>query len=163
MKKHTCPDHFKKKHYKRLKTSPLKSSIGSHTISSLGKQEPANKKIIATKASKSLREAYKELFLPLLIDVFQLRQIISNHKTLKQEEITLGKVNKSPQEVLEKLKQMQQDIEESKRWCDGVILQIERGIADAKETLELIEEGRKKTGSGKKLLLKLLRFFKLRK
>lgn len=158
--------HFKKKTYKKLTNSPLKSSIGSHTISSLGK-ETSCKKIIPTKASKGIRDAFKETFLPLLIDVFELRQIIDNHKTAQEKEVVLGKVNKSPKEIIERLEQIGQDVKESKRWCEGVILQIEQGISEAKETLKLIEQSpqptqkaRHKAKSFFAHLLKIARFGK---
>ncbi|PCI77954.1 hypothetical protein COB21_01995 [Candidatus Aerophobetes bacterium] len=159
-------DQFKKKRYKKLTESPLKAFIGPDTIASINKTAVTNKKIIATKASKGLRDAFKELFLPLLIDVFELRQIINNHKSLTKEDFTLGKINKSPQEILSRLEQMQQDIKESRRWCEGVILQIEHGIKDAKETLEIIEHDRqnllKKQHKAKTFFLSLLKKVKAR-
>ena len=158
------PPQFKKKSYKRLSTSPLKTSISSKTLSSMH-QESSGKKIIPSKASKGIRDAFKETFLPLLIDVFELRQIIDNHKTLQEEDIVLGKVSKSPREIIERLEQMQEDIIESKRWCEGVILQIERGISDAKEALHLIEQSStpspKARSKARNFFLRLLKMAKL--
>lgn len=52
----------------------------------------------------------------------------------------IGKVSKTPQEILSHLEQLQQDIEESQRWSNGVILQIAKGIDEAKEALEMIQK-----------------------
>ena len=38
---------------------------------------------------------------------------------------------------------MQADILEAQRWCDGVILQIAKGIEEAKKALILLEEEEK--------------------
>ena len=74
-------------------------------------------------------------FLPLLIDVFELRQMIDNYKSNSSESI-----EKSPQQILERLEELQGDIEETQRWCDGVILQIAKGIKEAKDALDEKEE-----------------------
>jgi hypothetical protein len=51
-----------------------------------------------------------------------------------------GKISKTPQEILAQLKQMQHDIEESQRWCNGVILQISKGVEEAQEALDLMKQ-----------------------
>jgi len=144
---------FHKKVYRKLDSSPFSESI---TLSRLpSDSEP--KKIIPSSATKGLREDFKKTFLPLLIDVFELRQMIDNYKTQMQESgtIQIEMVSKSPQEILERLEQLQKDIEESQRWCNGVILQIAKGIDEAKEALTLVHE---KKGVG--FLKRLLRKFK---
>jgi len=144
---------FHKKIYRKLDSSPFSESI---TLSRLpSDSEP--KKIIPSSATKGLREDFKKTFLPLLIDVFELRQMIDNYKTQMHESgtIEIEMVSKSPQEILERLEQLQKDIEESQRWCNGVILQIAKGIDEAKEALTLVH---KKKGVG--LLKRLLRKFK---
>lgn len=99
------------------------------------------KKIIPTIAHSGLREEFKKTFLPLLIDVFELRQMIDTYKMHKNAPKLgyMGKVSKTPQEILKQLEQLQEDIEESQRWCNGVILQIAKGIGEAKEALEIIQ------------------------
>jgi len=144
---------FHKKVYRKLDSSPFSESITLSRPPS--DSEP--KKIIPSSATKGLREDFKKTFLPLLIDVFELRQMIDNYKTQMQESgtIQIEMVSKSPQEILERLEQLQKDIEESQRWCNGVILQIAKGIDEAKEALTLVHE---KKGVG--LLKRLLRKFK---
>ncbi|MCH9630942.1 MAG: hypothetical protein S4CHLAM37_09530 [Chlamydiia bacterium] len=124
--------------------SKLHSSFFSHfTVKSLKtEKQTSKKKIIPTTAQSGLREEFKKTFLPLLIDVFELRQMIETYKMQKKspELECIGKVSKTPQEILNNLKQLQQDIEESQRWCSGVILQISKGIEEAKEALEMIQK-----------------------
>ena len=105
---------------------------------SLGKQaEAPKKKIIPSSAHSSLREQFKKIFLPLLIDISELRLKLENYKLDR----TSGRVlpanqeEMSPEEILNKLKSLQDDIEESRRWCEGVISQIERGISETKDLL----------------------------
>jgi len=143
---------FKKKVYRKLDTSPLSESISLSKMAPQG--EP--KKIILSMATKGLREEFKKTFLPLLIDVFELRQSIDNYKSQVQSShpIQAEKISESPQEILNRLEQLQRDIEESQRWCDGVILQIAKGIEEAKEALALVN-GEKKKGLLKRLLRKI--------
>ena len=71
--------------------------------------------------------------------------MIDNYKSNSAEEI-----EKSPQQILEKLEELQGDIEETQRWCDGVILQIAKGIEEAREAL-----GEKEENLFKRLLRKI--------
>jgi hypothetical protein len=124
-----------KKTYSQLHSSPF----SDHFKPSNTPHEP-RKKIIPTIAHSGLREEFKKTFLPLLIDIFELRQMIDTYKIQQQSPKLryFGKVSKTPQEILIQLKQMQLDIEESQRWCEGVILQISKGIREAQEALELL-------------------------
>ena len=127
---------FKKKVYRKLETSPIASSIKPDSPST-SNDSGSQKKIISTHAMSGLREKYKKTFLPLLIDVFELRQMIDNYKTQKETPlIPIDKASKSPEEIVQRLEELQKEIEESQRWCDGVILQISKGIKDARETLQ---------------------------
>lgn len=92
-------------------------------------KEECTKKIIPSHAQNGLREEFKRTFLPLLIDVFELRQMIQAHDPFDQK-------NKSPEEILKRLQSIQSDIEESMRWCNGVIAQISKGIEEAKALLD---------------------------
>ncbi len=143
---------FKKKVYRKLDASPLSDSI------SLSKMAPSGqpKKIIPSSATKGVREDFKKTFLPLLIEIFELRQSIDNTKTeLQLENATPSEgFSKSPQEILNRLEQLQKDIEESQRWCDGVILQISKGIEEAKQALNILN-GEKEDGLLKRLLKKM--------
>ncbi|MCH9613202.1 MAG: hypothetical protein SP1CHLAM54_01990 [Chlamydiia bacterium] len=126
---------FNKKVFEKLESSPL-----GENISPSQEKGKTPKKIIATKAVANLREEFKKTFLPLLIDVFELRQLIENYKMKQEGDPFIGKISKSPKEILEQLEAMQETIEESVRWSTGVILQISKGIDEAKEALEFIKE-----------------------
>jgi|GEM_PF-929595 len=126
-----------KKVYSHLFTSPFsdrfKPSISSCT---------SEKKIVVTTLHCGLREEFKKMFLPLLIDIFELRQLIDTYKLQKQSRSFqhLGKASKTPEEIMVKLREMQADIEESQRWCDGVIRQIAKGIQEAQETFDYVQK-----------------------
>lgn len=125
-----------KKIYSQLHASPFADQFKPSQTSS----SESRKKIIPTLAHNGLREAFKKTFLPLLIDIFELRQMIDTYKIHNQSPQLryFGKVSKTPQEILSQLQQIQKDIEESQRWCEGVILQIAKGITEAQEALNLI-------------------------
>lgn len=154
---------------KEKKYSKLKSSSLFHFFNSSSQSE-SPKKLVATKAQPGLREDFKKTFLPLFIEVFELRQMIETYKTHKTspELSYFGKVSKTPQEILKQLKQLQNDIEESQRWCSGIILQISKGLSEAKEALELLESRQEKSFSSQsppktgffKKLLKNLGFYR---
>lgn len=103
--------------------------------------------------NKKLRDSFKKTFLPLLIDVIELRQLVQNHKT-KDPKDTVGK---TPKEILEKLERLQGEIEESKKWCEGVILQISKGIEEAKAALNNPSIKNESPSSTKSFFKKLLR------
>jgi hypothetical protein len=125
-----------KKTYSHLHESPFAARFQPSKASS----PEGRKKIIPTLAHSGLREAFKKTFLPLLIDIFELRQMIDTYKIHNQSPQLryFGKVSKTPQEILTQLQLIQQDIEESQRWCEGVIGQIAKGIKEAQEALALI-------------------------
>lgn len=104
-------------------------------------QKRPHKKIVPTSRISGMREEFKKTFLPLLIDVFELRQMIESHKSMAKNHLpfTLHPPKKSPQEILDRLRELQKEIEESQRWCDGVVCQIAKGIEEAKEALQFIE------------------------
>jgi len=121
-----------KKNYSHLHTSLFRSQFKPSSSDAI-----ARKKIIPTLANSGLRDVFKKTFLPLLIDIFELRQMIDTHKLHQQSPQFhhFDKISKTPQEILSQLTQMQKDIEESKRWCEGVIMQITKGIEEAQEAL----------------------------
>lgn len=142
---------FRKKVYSKLDSSPLSGSIPPPSSFAAS---AAPKKIIPTSATKGLREDCKKTFLPLLIDVFELRQMIENYKSQAESPLPIGKVTQSPHEILESLEQLRCDIEETMRWCEGVLLQISKGFEEASEAFEMIEEKDSEQGLLKKLLKK---------
>ena len=147
--------------HKNDKTNKIRKKVYDrmyhNSISALNAdKEKKKKRIIPTTKLNNLREQFKQTFLPLLIDVFELRQMIKLHKspTLAQIE----KPTQSPQEIIDRLSELQADMEESQRWMQGVISQISKGIEDAKEALQLIEGSpeinRPNAKTGKKSLWK---------
>ncbi len=145
---------LKKKVYKKLDASPFAASIASDSLSALAKsQQSPQKKIIPSSASNGLREDFKKIFLPLLIDVFELRQMIENCEKEKDISALMKKISRSPEEILSRLEELQNAIEEAQRWCDGVIVQIAKGIQEAKQTLADLP---KKTRPKKSSLIKRL-------
>lgn len=120
------------KNYKQLDNSPLKEAITSKSFSSFTK---SNKKIIPSNAIGGLKETLKKTFLPLLIDVFELRQMIATHQSQKQSPIPIGKVTKPPEKIHQELTAVLQDIQETKRWCEGVELQVTRALDETQEVL----------------------------
>ena len=102
----------------------------------------SGKKIIPGKTSDSLREQFKKTFLPLLIEVSQLRITLEGYRLEKVSGrlIKTGEMGRSPKEILGHLKQLQHDVIETRRWCEGIIGQIERGIDETKELLQFLGE-----------------------
>ena len=137
----TTSSPFNKKVFSKLDSSPLASKIGVKNPDVNTPKGPG-KKIIFTSPKSGVREEFKRTFLPLLIDVSELRQMIENYKAQKDQPnlLSLGKLSKTPEEVLKELESMQTDIKEAQRWCSGVVLQISQAITEAKEALAPIEE-----------------------
>jgi hypothetical protein len=125
---------FRRKVYERMYTDSISLLKAD--------QEKPKKKIIPTSTKNGLREDFKKTFLPLLIDVFELRQRIQNYKVKRTTSSFFSSDSSSiqPREILKRLQELQKEIEESQRWCEGVILQISKGIEEAKEALQFIEE-----------------------
>jgi hypothetical protein len=125
-------------------------------------EKTSPKKIVPSTKISGIREEFKKVFLPLLIDVFELRRSAQNFKIKSKSLFLEEKEIKGPDEILKKLQELQIDIEESRRWCEGVILQIQKGIDEAKEALQFIEGmGDKVDSEEKKSSLKkrLVKFF----
>lgn len=126
-----------KKIYSQLFSSPFAEHLKPSSSPFFG-----HKKIVPTIAHSNMREDFKKLFLPLLIDIFELRQMLNNYK-IRIEHPDLypfEKNEKKPSEIMQQLRQIQLEIEESQRWCHGVIVQITKGIAEAQETLQKLEK-----------------------
>ena len=125
----------KPKTYSHISQSPFSEHLRPGSI------PQGSKKIIPSVARHSLREDFKKTFLPLLIDIFELRQMLETIRLTRQspEFRSFGKISKSPQEIVFQLTSMQQEIEEAQRWGDGVVSQISKGIEEAQETLHLLK------------------------
>lgn len=143
--------HFQKKVYTKMPHATLGKTITPHSFVPSNAEATA-KKTISFPMNKGMREEFKKTFLPLLIDVFELRQMIESHKMKQQTPILFpeGKVGKSPREILERLQELQGEIEESQKWCEGVIKQISRGIDEAKEALQYLDNEKPETPPRKK-------------
>lgn len=127
---------FHKKVYSKLSDSPLGDALHEN----VHKRRETGKRIVPSSPLSGRREEFKSSFLPLLIDVFELRQMIKNHKQAENgSPIPLGKLSKTPEEVLQQLESMQNEVEEAQRWFDGVILQVSKGVEEAKEVLGISE------------------------
>lgn len=115
-------------------------TLASLSLKDAPSSKPLKKKIVHTRSQKSLRELFKKTFLPLLIDISELRLKLEDYKLQK----TSGRIfqmkdfESGPEEILERLEQLQDDISETRRWCEGVITQIERGIDETQELLEFL-------------------------
>ena len=130
----SVPKGFRKKVYTKLTTSELTGRV-SDSISQIS--EAKGTKIIPTQVSSTLRGGFKQLFLPVLIDIFELRQSVANCKNQAEYEKMFEKSldTKCPEQILEKLQMIQKQVEEAKNWCDSVTLQLGKGICEAKELL----------------------------
>ncbi|MDX8431295.1 MAG: hypothetical protein SNF33_05790 [Candidatus Algichlamydia australiensis] len=146
---------FQKKTYSKLDRSPL----GTALHKSVHKKSETEKRIIPSSPKGGRREDFKSSFLPLLIDVFELRQMIENHKQMENgSPIPLGKLSKTPQQVLEQLESMQDEVEEARRWFDGVILQISKGISEAQEVLGMNKKENEEEKESTSLLKRILQW-----
>ena len=103
-------------------------------VAPFAQAEPA-KKIIATKVTKDLLETYRKTFLPLLIEVFELRQSLSTHKLHSEspELKHLGKVHQTPEEILTRLEEIHDNVQETLLWCNGTIKQVQKALEEAKQ------------------------------
>jgi hypothetical protein len=115
---------FKKKVYRKLDASPLSGNI----IPTMQSSKEPPKKIVPSTEGMGLREKFKKTFLPLLIEVFELRQMIDNY-----ELGAMKTVEKSPEEIINHLEELQKNIEEIERWSEGVSSQIKKGLEAARE------------------------------
>jgi hypothetical protein len=154
---------FQKKVYTRLSSSDISPLFSKESINSL-KDPLEPKKIIATSVSHTLREEFKRTFLPLLIEVFELRQTIQNFKNPSNfPPFASKKPLSSPKEILKRLEALQNEIEETKRWCEGVVLQISKGVDEAREALKDPETPKpleSQTEKPKHFISRLLKLFK---
>jgi hypothetical protein len=118
---------FRRKVYEKMYQSSMSSLQAD--------RERAPKRIVPTSRLSGLREEFKKTFLPLLIDVFELRQKIRAHKARINSKLLtqVEEKNDCPQKILDRLIALQAEMEESQRWCQGIIQQISKGIEEAKE------------------------------
>ena len=130
---------LRKKIYSKLTVSPLRGAVEVSTDSS------STKKIVATKFVSRLQEEFKQTFVPLLIEVFKLRQLTENYQREKEGDPFVTQLTKSPEEILRHLEEMKETIEEAKRWHEGVLSQVSRGIEETKAIITFLEEPRQRS------------------
>ncbi|MCI5052546.1 MAG: hypothetical protein MRY21_05355 [Simkaniaceae bacterium] len=124
----TVPPGFRRKVLK-LDKSPIKQpEIHGHT--------KTDKQIIPTQSKSSFRDRHRELYLPILIQVFELRGKLDQ---LRSPDPLTGP-SESAATILEKLTSLETEISESRRWCDGVILQLSKALEEARKLLPEEEE-----------------------
>ena len=125
------PDGFRKKVYTKLSVSELSSKL-SESIAHA--RSPSLRKITASEVTPSVRSKFKEIFLPLLIDIFELRQTTENYKNqlFSEELIHKAVLKQPPEEILQNLQSIQAQVLEAKNWCDSVLLQLSKATDEAK-------------------------------
>jgi hypothetical protein len=153
---------FQKKVYTRLSKSDLASLNPKESINQLT-DSLSQKKIIATTIGNNIREEFKKNFVPLLIEVFELRQSINNYKNQQDHPFSLNQTPNSLKEITNRLEILQKEIEETKRWCESVSLQIAKGLQEATNSENQSYISEKKDSftnlKSKFFLKKLLRLF----
>ena len=125
---------LKKKIYSKLTVSPLRGTACVSTDAS------SNKKIIATKLTSRLQEEFKQTFVPLLIEVFKLRQLTETYQRATEGDPFITQLTTSPEEILKQLEEMKETLEEAKRWHEGVLSQVTRGLEETRSLLQFIEQ-----------------------
>ncbi len=154
------PHGFQKKVYKRLSESDL-ASIHPKTSIHLFDEASPHKKIIASTLSPNIREEFKKTFVPILVEIFELRQMIGNKKNRKEAGLPLFKKTVPLDEMIARLELLQKEIEETKRWCEGVSLQISKGLQEAKESQDEPEKASLTAEiHSKNFIKKILKFLK---
>lgn len=120
-----------KKIFTKLNAS---SQTFTDTIEKANVAKKEAKKISVTlRGKKGIHDEVKNSLLPLLIEVYELRQILENRKLQKNSPLYIP--HKSPNEILAHLLSLHKDIEEAQKWCDGITLQIKKAIKEAEDLL----------------------------
>lgn len=130
--------HLSKKVYTKLNNETLHKIENIEISSDMSNVSKLDKtRVLKESSTGPLRDQFKKIFLPLLIDVLELRQSIDNFNLSSCNDLfsKIGKKAKSAEDILSDLENLQEQIEESKRWHDGIICQITRSIQEAKACL----------------------------
>jgi uncharacterized small protein (DUF1192 family) len=163
-KKENNYPNYQKKIYTRLSKSDLSSLNPKEALNPL--QEPMKqKKIVATTISQNIREEFKKTFVPILVEVFELRQQITNHLNQDDGNQLFSHSTLSINEITARLNLLKKEIEETKRWCEGVQLQIEKGLIEAQKSPACQAEPHRekiKVFKPKQLIKKLMAYLKSR-
>lgn len=93
-----------------------------------------SKKLVAARIENSIRIVLQRTFVPLLIEIFELRQAIDNLYLKKQDPKNLlcEKMVKTPEEILSRLEEIRENVAETLRWSEGLMLQIEKNLEEIK-------------------------------
>lgn len=116
----TVPNGFKRKVLK-LDKSP----IDAPKIEAPGE---CKKRIVPTKSGSTFRDKHREIYLPILIQVIELRGKLEQMKNPDP----LSDSSECPEQILGKLELLESDIIEAQRWCEGVVLQLGKAMEEAR-------------------------------
>jgi hypothetical protein len=152
------PLNYQKKVFTRLTHSDLSAINPQKTLHAF-QSPPLNKKIVATSLSHHVREQFKKTFVPLLIEVFELRQQLSNIEHDNSSPFSTSSTL-CVDEITAKLQRLKKEIEETKRWCEGVELQIEKGLQDAQKLIQRHQASQVVSSRIKSFFFNAIRFLK---
>lgn len=119
----TIPPGFQRKVLK-LDKSPIKQPT-------IRGPSATNKRIIPTQSKSSFRDKHRELYLPLLIQIYELRGKLD----LLKSPDPLYTPTESAETIYNKLKVLENEILEATRWCDGVVLQLSKALTEANKLI----------------------------
>lgn len=99
------------------------------------KAAPEGKKIVAARIENSIRTALQRTFVPLLIEIFEARQAIDIlHMRKNEPELAaFEKIARTPEEIIERLVEIRENIEETLRWGEGLQRQVQKTLEEAKD------------------------------
>ena len=117
---------FRKKIFKKISKETL---VPFPSIPAFPKEDPQTEH----KLNVHFEKECKSLFVPLLDEIIQMQHHIKS-KTQFYQLHSVQKQTKSNKDILQKLHQFKASIEESKRWCDSLLMQIEKGIEELEKT-----------------------------
>lgn len=126
----THPKGFKRKVYTHIRSEDLTCDVPFKPSPLEGSSKPLSERPIQ-KRHRSIAEGCKHMFLPALIDIFQIRQKL--HKT---DPFKFFEQFERPQEVPKSLKEqllaIQTDVQEAKDWCDVILKTIDKSLQEPK-------------------------------
>lgn len=119
-------DGFKRKVYTHIHSKDLLCDVPFKPSSLNRSSKPLSQRPIQ-KRDSSITEECKQIFLPTLIDIFQIRQKL--HKTdlftaFEQWETT----QEPPLSLRKQLLSIRSDVQEAQRWCDVILKTIDKSL-----------------------------------
>jgi len=117
-----------------MESKGIFSKLAGGLLESAKKAKP--KKIIAARIENSVRVALQRTFLPLLIEVFELKgqmQSLIAQKKDPRLKVIEKPVTLTPDQVIDRMRGIQENVEETMRWCEGLLSQLKKGIEEAEK------------------------------